>query len=185
MNVLLTGFEAFLDHKTNPTIEIVNALKSPNIDGMILPVEYEHAAKLVNTHLETHTYDVVILLGLAANRSKISIEHHAINLMDAKSPDNRGLIKRMEKIDHEGPEMTVTRLPFQSIIQIAEREKRLIELSLSAGAYICNDVFYRVRIAHPELKVGFIHVPSEQTMPIASQIEHIQWIIHQIQTVNA
>ena len=185
MNVLLTGFEAFLDHKTNPTIEIVNALKSPNIDGMILPVEYEHAADQVNQHLDAHAYDAVILLGLAANRSKISIEHHAINLMDAKGPDNRGLIKRMEKIDHEGPEMVLTGLSFQSIIQHAEHEKRPIELSLSAGAYICNDVFYRVRMAHPELKVGFIHVPSEKTMPIESQIEHIQWVIHQIQTINA
>ena len=179
MKFLITGFEPFLDNLTNPTMEITKALQSNSIDTMVLPVEYVNAAQHVITHLKSHEYDYVLLLGLAANRTQISIEYQAINLMDARGADNAGVIKRMKPIQ-DGPDVYHTKLPYKRLINAAEKASLPIELSLSAGAYICNDVFYRVRDAYPELNVGFIHVPSETKIPMDKQITLVQWIVQQL-----
>ena len=180
MKRLITGFEPFLTHQENPTMAITEALKSELVDTQILPVEYETAADLLITHLKTNTYDAILLLGLAGNRTKISIEHHAINLMDAFGADNRGVIKRFEPITSSGPDTYLTKLPFKPIIEDAEKLNYPVELSLSAGAYICNDVFYRLRHAYPDQMIGFIHVPPTDVIPIDEQIQLITWISDQL-----
>ena len=34
-----------------------------------------------------------------------------------------------------------------------------VELSYTAGTFVCNSVFYRLRHFHPDRFAGFIHVP--------------------------
>ena len=180
MKILLTAFEAFLNHHSNPTIDIVHALKSDEIQTMVLPVVYQKAANLIIQEALKEPYDFILLLGLAGDRKDITLEHHALNLMDAKGPDNEGMIKRFEIIDKKGPDLYLSDLPYQTIIQKAEKESKPISLSLSAGGYICNDTFYRVKNALKNQNVGFIHVPPASVLDINSQIETIQWIIQKL-----
>ena len=180
MKILLTAFEAFLDHSSNPTIDIVHALRRDDIKTLVLPVVYQKAADLVIQEAFNESYDFILLLGLAGERKDITIEHHALNVMDAKGPDNEGTIKRFEIIDTKGPDLYLSDLPLQTIIQEAEKESKPISLSLSAGGYICNDTFYRVKHALNHQKVGFIHVPPASVLDIKSQIKSIQWIIQKL-----
>jgi pyroglutamyl-peptidase len=175
MKILLTAFEPFLDHTTNPTIELVRRLKSETISTMTLPVVYEKAAQQVIEHAQYENYDFILLLGLAADRQTVSIEHHALNLMDATTPDNEGVIKRFEVIDENRPDLYLTDIPYQTILLNADSKQ--IQLSLSAGGYICNDTFYRVKNALNNHKVGFIHVPKETTIDLDTQEKIIRWII--------
>jgi len=180
MNILLTAFEPFLTHTSNPTIQIVNALESDHIKTLVLPVVYQKAADKVIEEAHKETYDFILLLGLAGDRKEITIEHHALNLMDAKGPDNEGQIKRFEVIDQKGPNLYLTDIPYASILKEAEEELRPISLSLSAGGYICNDTFYRVKHALNHQKVGFIHVPPESIVDIKTQIDAIKWITQKL-----
>lgn len=81
MKILLTAFEPFLDHASNPTIEQAHRLTSETIETMILPVVYEKAAQKVIEHAQPENYDFILLPGLAADRQTVSVEHHALNLM--------------------------------------------------------------------------------------------------------
>jgi len=71
-------------------------------------VVYQKAADKVIEEAHKETYDFILLLGLAGDRKEITIEHHALNLMDAKGPDNEGQIKRFEVIDQKGPNLYLT-----------------------------------------------------------------------------
>jgi pyroglutamyl-peptidase len=175
MKILVTAFEPFLDHASNPTIELAHRLKSEAMDSLILPVVYEKAAQQVIEHAQHDRYAFILLLGLAADRQTLSIEHHALNLMDASTPDNDGVIKRFEVIDASGPDLYLTDIPYQTILLNADPKH--IQLSLSAGGYICNDTFYRVKNALKDHKVGFIHVPKETTIDLDTQEAILRSII--------
>lgn len=175
MKLLVTAFEPFLDHATNPTIELARRLKSEAIDTLTLPVVYEKAAQKVIERAQHDSYDFILLLGLAADRQTVSIEHHALNLMDAPTPDNEGVIKRFEVIADKGPDLYLTDIPYQAILLNADSKR--IQLSLSAGGYICNDTFYRVKNAFKDYKVGFIHVPKETTIDLDTQEAILRSII--------
>ena len=180
MKILLTGFEPFLEHTSNPTLDIIKHLASKDVTPLSLPVVYEKAAQKILDAVAKEPFDFIIMLGLAADRTMITIEHHALNWMDAKGPDNEGVIKRFEVIDEKGPHLYPTDIPYKTIIEDAETELRPISLSLSAGGYICNDTFYRVKHALKSQKVGFIHVPPISILNLETQIKSIEWIIQKL-----
>ncbi|MFP3360708.1 peptidase C15, partial [Planococcus sp. SIMBA_143] len=85
--LLLTGFEPFLEHRHNPTEQIVMELDEEMIGGYeiisrVLPVDYERAAEMLIEYVEQCDPVAVIMLGLAADRTKITPERIAINVND-------------------------------------------------------------------------------------------------------
>ncbi|RKJ31627.1 peptidase C15, partial [Butyricicoccus sp. 1XD8-22] len=85
--ILLTGFEPFLDYKVNPTMKIVeelngNSINGHEIVGWILPVDFEQSAKLLLEKIDEVNPDVVVSLGLAGGRYKITPERIAVNVKD-------------------------------------------------------------------------------------------------------
>lgn len=63
----------------------------------------------------------------------------------------------------------------------SDAEKRPLKLSLSAGSYVCNDLFYRIRYTFKDLMAGFIHVPKEETLALYEQIKTIEWVIQHLE----
>ncbi|MEP7096466.1 MAG: pyroglutamyl-peptidase I [Dokdonella sp.] len=166
--VLLTGFEPFGGDRVNPAQEIVRTMDGEiiaahRVVGAILPVAFAATLPILEGLLDTHRPVLVLALGQAGGRSEISLERVAVNLIDARIADNDGLQPIDEAVVAGAPGAYFSSLPIKAI------EARLCALgipaatSLSAGSYVCNQVFFGLAhllaTQHPTARGGFVHVP--------------------------
>jgi pyroglutamyl-peptidase len=159
--VLLTGFEPFGAATTNPSGEIVKQISGENIVTAILPVTYAQSAERLLALIAEHHPDVVICLGQAEGRTQITPEKIAINLDYARLPDNAGVQRSDIKILDNGPDAYFTTLPIKEMVDAAKAAGVPASVSLSAGAFLCNHVFYVAQnnFAGTKVRSGFVHVP--------------------------
>ncbi|MCQ2555502.1 MAG: pyroglutamyl-peptidase I [Clostridia bacterium] len=176
MKVLLTGFEPFDNADINPSWEAVK--KIPEISGfelkkVLLPVVFRKASALLISEIEKFSPDAVICTGLAGNRDRITVERVAINIEDARIPDNDGNCPVDQLISSDGPDAYFTTLPMRKIISRMEEAGVKAAVSNSAGTYVCNDIMYSllryISLSGKDIKGGFIHLPDDLTesMPLA------------------
>jgi pyroglutamyl-peptidase len=161
MKILLTGFEPFGKATLNPSGEIVKQISGDNIVTAILPVAYAQSAEKLLALIAEHNPDVVISLGQAEGRTHISPERIAINLDDARLADNEGVIRNDVPIIAGGPVAYESTLPIKDIVKAINDAGVPAAVSLSAGAFLCNHVFYVAQDHFKDTKVrsGFVHVP--------------------------
>ena len=159
--VLLTGFEPFGNATSNPSGEIVKQISGDNIVTEILPVAYGQSADRLLSLVKQHNPDVVICLGQAEGRTAITPERVAINLDDARLADNEGVLRNDVKILEDGPAAYFSTLPMNEIVAAINAEGIPAAVSLSAGAFLCNHVFYvaQNKFAGSSIRSGFVHVP--------------------------
>ena len=159
--VLLTGFEPFGTASSNPSGEIVKQISGDSIVTAILPVTYAQSAERLLELIAEHNPDVVICLGQAEGRTQITPEKVAINLDDARLPDNAGVQRSDVKILDDGPDAYFTSLPIKEMVDAAKAAGVPASVSLSAGAFLCNHVFYvaQNKFAGSKVRSGFVHVP--------------------------
>jgi pyroglutamyl-peptidase len=161
MKILLTGFEPFGKATSNPSGEIVKQISGDNIVTAILPVAYAKSAERLLALIEEHNPDVVICLGQAEGRTEITPERVAINLDDARLADNEGVLRSDIKIIDGGPDAYFSTLPVKEIVEAIKAKGVPAAVSLSAGAFLCNHVFYvaQNKFAGSNVRSGFVHVP--------------------------
>ena len=161
MRILITGFEPFGKATLNPSGEIVKQISGDNIVTAILPVTYAQSAERLLALIAEHNPDVVICLGQAEGRTQITPEKVAINLDDARLPDNAGVQRSDVKILDNGPDAYFTTLPIREMVDAAKAVGVPAVVSLSAGAFLCNHVFYvaQNKFAGSKVRSGFVHVP--------------------------
>jgi pyroglutamyl-peptidase len=159
--ILLTGFEPFGNATSNPSGEIVKQISGDNIVTAILPVAYAQSAERLLSLIEQHRPDVVICLGQAEGRTAITPERVAINLDDARLSDNEGVLRNDVKILDDGPDAYFSTLPVNDIVAAIKAQGIPAAVSLSAGAFLCNHVFYvaQNKFAGSDVRSGFVHVP--------------------------
>ena len=184
--VLLTGFEPFGKATLNPSGEIVKQISGDNIVTAILPVAYARSAEALLALIEHHKPDVVISLGQAEGRTQITPERIAINLDDVRLADNEGVTKVDEPILVGGPVAYESTLPIKEFVTAINAAGVPAAVSLSAGAFLCNHIFYVAQDALKGTKVrsGFVHVPlmDEQagefpglpTMPLDQMVKAVR-----------
>ena len=190
--ILLTGFEPFGNATLNPSGEIVNRISADNIVTAILPVAYNSSASALLALIEKHSPDVVIMLGQAEGRTQITPERIAINLDDARIPDNEGVLRVNQEIIEGGPVAYRSTLPVVEIVDALKNADIPAAISLSAGAFLCNHIFYIAQNKYEGTSVrsGFIHVPlmdeqSEEfpdlpTMPLDQMVEAVGIILKSV-----
>jgi pyroglutamyl-peptidase len=161
MKILLTGFEPFGKATSNPSGEIVKQISGDNIVTAILPVAYAKSAERLLALIEEHNPDVVICLGQAEGRTEITPERVAINLDDARLADNEGVLRSDIKIIDGGPDAYFSTLPVKEIVEAIKAKGVPAAVSLSAGTFLCNHVFYvaQNKFAGTNVRSGFVHVP--------------------------
>jgi pyroglutamyl-peptidase len=161
MKILLTGFEPFGKATLNPSGEIVKQISGDNIVRAILPVAYAQSAEKLLALIAEHNPDVVISLGQAEGRTQITPERVAINLDDARLADNDGVVRNDVPIVFGGPVAYESTLPVKDIVKAINDAGVPAAVSLSAGAFLCNHVFYVAQNHFKGTKVrsGFVHVP--------------------------
>ncbi|MFU8926332.1 pyroglutamyl-peptidase I [Acinetobacter puyangensis] len=188
--VLVTGFEAFDTYQHNPSWTIAQALDQWQIQHHVvharqLPCEFHRASQTLLHGLQTWQPALVICLGLATNRSAISLERIAINIDDANIPDNAGQQPMDEKIQLTGPAAYFSNLPIKAMLHAIREQQIACEISNTAGTFVCNHVFYNLmhylQQHAPQVRAGFIHVPAFSGSGIVSPaamdlIRHIQAI---------
>lgn len=186
MKVLVTGFEPFAGASLNPSGEIVKRLTGENLVTSVLPVTYEGATAELMRLVREHQPDAVVCLGQAEGRSTISFERVAINLDDANLADNAGVTRVDEPIDPNGADAFFTTLPVRELAEAVKAVGVPASLSLSAGTFVCNHIFYELQkaLAGTGVRSGFVHVPlmdeqaaefaGKPTMPISDQTKAIQ-----------
>jgi pyroglutamyl-peptidase len=159
--VLLTGFEPFGTATSNPSGEIVKQISGDNIVTVILPVAYTQSAQQLLALIAQHNPDVVICLGQAEGRTSITPEKIAINLDDARLADNEGVVRNDVKIIDGGPDAYFSTLPLSAMVDAIKAQGIPAAVSLSAGAFLCNHVFYvaQNKFAGTKVRSGFVHVP--------------------------
>lgn len=159
--VLLTGFEPFGTATSNPSGEIVKQISGDNIVTGILPVTYAQSAERLLALIAEHNPDVVICLGQAEGRTHITPEKVAINLDDARLPDNVGVQRSDVKILENGPDAYFSTLPIKEMVDAIKAQGIPAFVSLSAGAFLCNHVFYvaQNKFVGTNVRSGFVHVP--------------------------
>jgi pyroglutamyl-peptidase len=187
--VLVTGFEPFGSASRNPSQEIVSSLGTvPGIElhRLVLPVVFDSAAKIALDVVDQIQPDVVVSLGQAEGRTEISVEQVAVNLIDARIPDNAGVQITHQAIDLNGPAAYFTSLPAREMVAAMRSVGIPSGISLSAGAFLCNHLFYSLlhALRSTGLRSGFIHVPlmteqSEEfpglfTMPLTDMTRAIE-----------
>ena len=190
--ILLTGFEPFGKASLNPSGEIVKRISADNIVTAILPVAYNSSASALLALIEKHSPDVVIMLGQAEGRTQITPERIAINLDDAPIPDNEGVLRVNQVIIESGPVAYKSTLPVVEIVDALKNADIPAAVSLSAGAFLCNHIFYIAQNKYEGTSVrsGFIHVPlmdeqSEEfpglpTMPLDQMVEAVGVILKSV-----
>ncbi|MGZ3692160.1 MAG: pyroglutamyl-peptidase I family protein [Pseudobdellovibrio sp.] len=161
MKILVTGFKPFLGHQMNPSENLAVDLSQAfiEVESLVLPVEFKRGFEVLNSHLEKHRYDYVIMLGQAAGRDKVCLERFALNWVETSNKDEAGVIPPTGKIIEEAPLSILTKFPLDKIITAVKNKTSLVKVSFSAGTYVCNDLYFRMSYAHPEINSIFIHVP--------------------------
>jgi len=163
--VLLTGFEPFAGDATNPSGEAVRVVQErwageENLVVEVLPVAFDAAATRLRQLLDEHRPDVVIATGLAGGRAQITPERVAINLADARIPDNDGAQPIDRPVVEGGPAAYFATLPVKAIAAALTGEGIPAAVSHSAGTFVCNHVmFTALDAAEPDVRAGFVHVP--------------------------
>ena len=188
--VLLTGFEPFGGASFNPSSAVVSEIGKLQIVGIevvtaILPVEFKRSAQILIELIAEHNPAIVISLGQAEGRDFIGPEQVAINLADARIADNAGVKIENQPINEDDADGYFSTLPIREIASQISALGISAKVSYSAGAFICNEIFYAAQshLKGSQVISGFIHLPlaPEQasqfpglpTMPISDQVTAI------------
>ncbi|KIQ35912.1 Pyrrolidone-carboxylate peptidase 2 [Variovorax paradoxus] len=208
--VLLAGFEPFENDPVNPAWEIARALdgwtcEGASVHALQLPCVFGRAIDTLDAALADilggqAPLPLVLCVGAAGGRTEISMERAALNVDDARIPDNAGHQPIDVEVVAGGPAAYFSSLPIKAMVRDVRAAGLPAAVSNSAGTFVCNHIFYALmhRLAtQPVLartRGGFVHVPylPEQaasrpgvaSMALAAQVEALRVAIRTALTVR-
>ena len=202
--VLLTGFEPFENEKLNASWEVARALHGESIAGATvhavqLPCVFGASIKALDTALAEVQPGLVICLGYASGRGEITPERVAINIDDARIPDNAGMQPVDVAVVDKAPAAYFSTLPIKAMVRGMREQGVPASVSNTAGTFVCNHIFYALmhRLATrvvAGVRGGFIHVPvfpahaaahpGMMSMALETQVQGIREAIRVALTVH-
>lgn len=167
MKILVTAFDPFGGESINPALEAVKLMRD-EIDGaeivkLEIPTVFRKSIDKVAEAILKENPDVVLSIGQAGGRFEVTPERVAINVDDARIPDNEGNQPIDVPIFEDGAPAYFTTLPVKAMVEAIRASGLPSSLSNSAGTFVCNHIMYGVlyKIAKMDknIRAGFIHVP--------------------------
>ncbi|WP_163187519.1 pyroglutamyl-peptidase I [Cellulosimicrobium sp. SL-1] len=189
MTVVVSGFEPFGGDATNPSWETAQLLAErgeelvgDRVVAVRLPVTFAGAWPVLDAVVREHDPEVVVALGLAGGAGRVRLERVAVNVRDARIPDNAGAQPVDVPVVPGAPVGHWSTLPLKASL-VAVREAGVpVEVSGTAGTYVCNDVFYAL-MHHwgsvPGRRAGFVHVPDAGAVPVEGQVTAVAAVVRQ------
>jgi pyroglutamyl-peptidase len=168
--VVLTGFEAFGGQAINPSGMAAQALHGRvvaghRLIGCLLPTAFGKSIEVLRGVLLRHRPRLVVCTGQAGGRTALSLERVAINVSDARIPDNNGAQPVDMPVVPGGPAAYFSTLPIKAMLLALLDAGINAEVSQTAGTFVCNHVFYGLMhelATRPEWRAtrgGLVHVP--------------------------
>mgnify|MGYP005752020565 FL=1 len=169
MKVLVTGFDPFGGEKVNPAYEAVKLLPDTIAGAEIIKIEiptvFTRSADVLEEAIRKYQPDMVLDVGQAGGRSCMTVEKVAINLKEARIPDNDGEQPFDEPIREDGDTAYFSTLPVKAMVENMRAHGIPAHISYTAGTYVCNCIMYHALYLaakkYPGIRAGFIHVPYE------------------------
>jgi pyroglutamyl-peptidase len=182
--ILVTGFEPFDNDLENPSAHLLNWLNSIptplaaplksivensfnqslkasiNIETQLLPVSFTKAYPLLLNKINAYQPTHCVLTGFAKKNTTLALERIAINWVDARIPDNEGLILKNQKINESGPDGIFTNISIEQMLESTNKVQCPTYVSTSAGEYVCNYLIYSYLADNKTIPGTFIHIPS-------------------------
>ncbi|WP_426132847.1 pyroglutamyl-peptidase I [Pseudomonas sp. PWP3-1b2] len=189
--VLLTGFEPFDTDPVNPSWEAVRQLDGMKFGDHVkivarqLPCAFSTVGQCLAQMLDELHPAMVIATGLGPGRSDICVERVAINVNDARIPDNLGEQPVDTAVAVGGPAAYFSTLPIKAMVKAMREAGIAASVSQTAGTFVCNQLFYLLQhaLAGTAVRSGFIHVPylpeqgvayGKPSMALAAQVEGLR-----------
>lgn len=168
MTILITAFEPFQQETINATMEALSLLPDSvcghTLIKRTIPVVFGKAVEAVTALVDDLRPEAVICLGQASGRAEVTPERVAINVMDARIPDNAGERPADAPIREDGPAAYFSTLPVKAMVQAMKEAGVPASLSNTAGTFVCNDLMYGLldHLARTgrNIPAGFIHIPA-------------------------
>ena len=172
LKVVLTGFGAFPGAPFNPSQTLALAVHRQcqarlqragiDLEVVILPVVFSAIPSHLTAIKAKSQPNIVLHLGLAARRKKITIETRAINHLSVLHCDAEGRRALAPQIKTEGPPVRRVSLPYRAMQGAMSGRGVRIALSQDAGDYICNQTLF-LSLGLFE-KAGFVHLPKPRAL---------------------
>lgn len=164
-SLLITGFDPFAHYIVNPSWKAVKAL--PEIVGnyqlykLMLPNIFDLEAKILLEEAGRVKPDVILLCGMNSGSTRLQLNLTALNIRDAFLEDNLGHRPWGVPIREGAPDAYFATIPVHNMVRTLRAKHYPVDLALSSGGYVCNEIFYRAAHAYAgtTTKVGFVHVP--------------------------
>lgn len=148
-----------------------------------VPTVFHESIRIAAEAIEREKPDVVICVGQAGGRTQITPERVAINIDDARIPDNQHNQPIDDPIAADGPAAYWSTLPIKTITRQLREAGIPAAVSNTAGTFVCNHLFYGVmhHLAKNNIpaRAGFIHVPyiPEQTTETGAPSMSLETIV--------
>ncbi|MEY9886608.1 pyroglutamyl-peptidase [Catenulispora sp. MAP12-49] len=184
--VLLTGFEPFGGDEVNASWEAVRLVGQQPPDGVELSVMqldcvFGRAPEQLADVIRETGPELVVCVGQAGGRTDITLERVAINLDEARIPDNAGVSRHGTPVVADGPTAYFSSLPVKACTAAVQEAGVPASLSYTAGTFVCNHVFYGlmhlIATELPEIRGGFVHVPALDSLPAATAAEGLRALL--------
>lgn len=167
MKLLLTGFDPFGGEPINPAWEAVKLVADKVGDVEVVKLEvptvFNKSINTVAKAIEEEKPDAVLCIGQAGGRYDLTPERVAININDARIPDNEGNQPLDGPIFEDGETAYFTTLPIKAMVDEIRKAGVPASVSNTAGTYVCNHLMYGVLYTlakkYPGVRGGFMHVP--------------------------
>jgi pyroglutamyl-peptidase len=168
VKVLVTGFEPFGGGRINASAEAVRRLPARlgelEVATAELPTSYARSLPALEAAVARSDPRIVLCVGQAGDRAALCVERVAVNVQDARIPDNDGAQPQDAPIVAGGPAAYLATLPVRAAVAALRARELPAQLSMSAGTFVCNHVFYGLmRLAEARrhaFRGGFLHVPA-------------------------
>ncbi|MEV3858310.1 pyroglutamyl-peptidase I [Streptomyces sp. NPDC050095] len=193
--VLLTGFEPFGGESVNPSWQTAELVAAAPPEGLAvtavqLPCVFGESITALRRAVADVRPELVLCLGQAGGRTGVTVERVALNVDDARIPDNAGAQPVDEPVVRGGPDAYFSSLPVKACVAAMRGAGVPAALSHTAGTFVCNHVAYG--LAHllatelPSVRGGFVHVPwspdqvrdgSAPSLPVALVADGIRALL--------
>jgi pyroglutamyl-peptidase len=166
MKLLVSAFDPFGGDVVNPALEAVKLVPDKIGDTEIIKLEvptvFRKSIDCLVAAMKKEKPDVVLCVGQAGGRFDVTPERVAINVDDARIPDNEGN-QPVGPIYDDGDAAYFATLPIKAMVKKIREAGLPSSVSNSAGTFVCNHIMYgllyHIAKSFPGIRGGFIHVP--------------------------